>query len=85
MSEKTMKKARNAKQRRRTQGAIAGEYRFDYRKARENRFARQIAKDAIVVVLDPDVAHVFRDSKRVNSLLRATIAAVQKRGSRRAG
>jgi len=28
---------------------------------------------------------VFRDPKRVNSLLRATIAALKKPGSRRAG
>lgn len=60
-------------------------YSFDYSKSKENRFARRISKDAVVVVLDPDVADVFRDSKRVNSLLRATIAAVRKRGSRRAG
>jgi len=38
-----------------------------------------------VVVLDPDVAAVFRDPKQVNSLLRATIAALKTPGSRRAG
>jgi hypothetical protein len=61
------------------------EYRFDYTKSRPNRFARRIAKNAVVVVLDPDVAAVFRDPKGVNSLLRATIAALKKQGSRRAG
>lgn len=30
----------------------------------------------MVVVLDEDVAAVFRDPKRVNALLRATIAAL---------
>jgi hypothetical protein len=49
------------------------------------RATRQIAKNAVVVVLDPDVAAVFRDPKRVNSLLRATIAALKKPGSRRVG
>ena len=65
--------------------ALVSEYRFDYSKSRPNRFARRIAKNAVVVVLDPDVAAVFRDPKRVNSLLRATIAALKKPGSRRAG
>src|SRR2546425_661953 len=84
MSKKTMKKRRGPRNRH-TQGDLATEYRFDYAKSRPNRFARQIAKNAVVVVLDPDVAAVFRDPKRVNSLLRATIAALKKPGSRRAG
>ena len=56
--------------------------RFDYTKSKPNRFAREFAKNAIVVVLDPDVAAVFPDPKRVNSLLRATIAALKRPGSR---
>jgi hypothetical protein len=84
MSAKTMKKRRNPKNRQ-APGELVSEYRFDYAKSRPNRFARQIAKNAVVVVLDPDVAAVFRDPKRVNSLLRATIAALKKTGSRRAG
>jgi len=79
-----MKKRRGPKARR-APGDLVSEYRFDYAKSRPNRFARQIAKNAVVVVLDPDVAAVFRDPKRVNSLLRATIAALKKPGSRRAG
>ena len=84
MNVKTMKKGRGPRNRH-AQGDLAPEYRFDYAKSRPNRFARQIAKNAVVVVLDPDVAAVFRDPKRVNSLLRATIAALKKPGSRRAG
>lgn len=84
MSGKTMKKRRGPRTRH-TPGDLAPEYRFNYAKSRPNRFARQIAKNAVVVVLDPDVAAVFRDPKRVNSLLRATIAALKKPGSRRAG
>ena len=79
-----MKKRRSPRNRH-GQDDLAPEYRFDYTKSRPNRFARQIAKNAVVVVLDPDVAAVFRDPKRVNSLLRATIAALKKPGSRRAG
>ena len=85
MNVKTMKKGRVPKNRQRAQGDLAPEYRFDYTKSRPNRFARQIAKNPVVVVLDPDVAAVFRDPKRVNSLLRATIAALKRPGSRRAG
>jgi hypothetical protein len=64
---------------------LAPEYRFNYSKSKPNRFARKIAKNAVVVVLDPDVATVFRDPRKVNSLLRATIAALKKPGSRRVG
>lgn len=64
---------------------LAPEYRFDYSKSKPNRFAREVNRDAVVVVLDEDVATVFRDPERVNSLLRATIAAVDKPRSRRAG
>jgi hypothetical protein len=39
----------------------------------------------VVVVLDPDVAKVFRDPKKVNALLRATIVATEKPRSKRAG
>jgi hypothetical protein len=85
MSAKTMKKRRGPRTRH-VAGDLVSEYRFDYAKSRPNRFARQIAKNAVVVVvLDPDVAAVFRDPKRVNSLLRATIAALKKSSSRRAG
>ena len=80
---RTMNKRRGS--RNRHEVGLAREYRFDYSKSRPNRFARQVAKNAVVVVLDPDVAAVFRDPKKVNSLLRATIAALKKPGSRRAG
>jgi len=82
---KTTKKPNGAKSRRRGQEGLAREYHFDYAKSRPNRFARDITSDAVVVVLDADVAEVFRDSKRVNALLRATIAAVTKPRKRKAG
>ncbi len=52
------------------------EYRFDYRKARPNRFARLLKGRTVAVVLDPDVASVFQSSESVNSLLRSVIAAL---------
>lgn len=52
------------------------QYRFDYRRARPNRFAAAMSGGAVAVVLEPDVAAVFKSSKAVNSLLRSVIAAL---------
>lgn len=49
------------------------EYRFDYTRARPNRFATQMQVEGLVVVLDPDVAAVFRTPEAVNAVLRALI------------
>ena len=49
------------------------EYRFDYSMARANRFAYQMEGEPYVVLLDPDVARVFKNSETVNSVLRALI------------
>jgi hypothetical protein len=54
------------------------EYRFDYGKSRPNRFAPLMKEGAIAVVLDPDVASVFRSPESVNSLLRSVITALPK-------
>ena len=54
------------------------EYRFDYRKSRPNRFAPLMKSGAVAVVLDPDVASVFRSPESVNSLLRSVITALPK-------
>ncbi len=52
------------------------EYRFDYRRAKPNRFAEKMPKGAVAVVLEPDVAAVFNSSEAVNALLRSVIAAL---------
>lgn len=54
------------------------EYRFDYRKSRPNRFAPVMKGKTVAVVLDPDIASVFRSSESVNSLLRSVITALPK-------
>jgi hypothetical protein len=54
------------------------EYRFDYRKSRPNRFEPLMKGGTIAIVLDPDVASVFRSPKSVNSLLRFVITALPK-------
>lgn len=50
-------------------------YSFDYSKAKPNRFASRFSEEAIVVVLDPDVAAVFTTSEAANQALRSLIAA----------
>ena len=59
------------------------EYRFDYRKAKPNRFAGQPDEGRVVVVLDPDVSEVFHTPDSVNEVLRALIKTMppKRRGS----
>jgi len=52
------------------------EYNFDYSQARPNRFAGRMTTDSIVVVLDPDVAEVFKTPEAVNRVLRALITTM---------
>jgi len=53
------------------------EYRFDYEKAKPNRFAAgDKTQKLTVVVLDEDVAQVFTTPESVNKVLRALIEAM---------
>lgn len=52
------------------------EYDFDYSQARLNRFAEQLTKDSVAIVLDPDVAEVFKTPEAVNRVLRALITTM---------
>src|SRR3970040_1188416 len=61
------------------------EYRFDYSRAKPNRFAPQFAAGSVAVVLDPDVASVFRTSESVNVLLRSVLAAMRRMAQRGGG
>lgn len=54
------------------------EYHFDYHRAKPNRFAAAIGSDSVAVILEPDVAAVFRDPAAVNGLLRSVIEALPK-------
>ncbi len=76
--------ARKPERKRRLERGLAHDYEFDYTESKANRFTSRVERDVVVVVLDYDVAKVFADSKRVNALLRGTIAAVKKRGRRQA-
>lgn len=55
---------------------MAGEYRFDYKKAKPNRFASRMKNEPLIVMVDPDVAKVFTTSEEVNKALRALISAM---------
>ncbi len=55
---------------------MRAEYHLDYAQSRPNRFARDIRQGATLVVLDPDVAEVFRTSESVNEFLRSVISAL---------
>jgi len=55
------------------------EYRFDYAKAKPNRFVRQPTESRVVVVLDPYVAEVFKTPDSVNEVLRSLIKTMPKR------
>ncbi len=55
---------------------MMAEYRFNYDKARPNRFVEQMGRDSLVVVLEPDVAQVFKTPESVNEVLRALIATM---------
>ncbi len=52
------------------------EYRFDYRKAKPNRFRSRLGENTVMVALDPDVAEIFTTSDSVNQVLRALINAM---------
>jgi hypothetical protein len=76
-----MKKTRPAKKPRPHDEDMLPEYRFDYRKARPNRFVTRIKQGSRVVVIDPDVAEVFADRESVNAVLRALIETMPRKAS----
>ena len=54
---------------------MPAEYHFDDQKARPNRFAGR-PRDAVIVMLDADVAEVFTTPDSVNNILRALITTM---------
>jgi hypothetical protein len=52
------------------------EYRFDYKQAKSNRFAARMKDEPLIVMIEPDVAKVFKSSEQVNKALRALISAI---------
>jgi hypothetical protein len=64
MKKKPSKPARNG---------MRGDY--DFWQGERGKYARRYAEGTNVVVLEPDVAKVFRNSKKVNASLRKLIRA----------
>jgi len=58
------------------------EYRFDYSKAKPNRFGNRVHPGSIAVLLDPDVAKVFQNAESVNTVLRALLSTMPVRRTR---
>jgi hypothetical protein len=77
-----MKKTVSTKKSKRGTDALRREYRFDYRKARPNRFAARYKEGSRVVVLDPDIAQVFTTPASVNAVLRALLETMPRKTSR---
>jgi len=71
-----MKKMSAPKKHQTLRDTMRKEYRFDYSRAKPNRFAEKMSKSVVAVVLEPDVAAVFKSSKAVNTLLRSVIDAL---------
>jgi hypothetical protein len=59
------------------------EYSFDYARAQPNRFASRMATGSVAVVLDPEVASVFRTADSVNNLLRSVISVMPRNAKAR--
>lgn len=71
-----MKKTSVRKKKPEKRETMNAEYRFDYRKSKPNRFAAKMSEGTVAVVLEPDVAAVFKSSETVNALLRSIISAI---------
>ena len=58
------------------ENGLRSEYRLDCSKAKPNRFAERAQPGSVAVLLDPDVAHVFKTAESVNAVLRALMATM---------
>jgi hypothetical protein len=76
----SMKRARKVRD---SADDLRPEYSFDYSKAKPNPYAARLQGRTVAVVLEPDVAAAFPDSKAVNRQLRAVVATVPRRSRKR--
>ncbi len=53
---------------------MRSEYSFDYSKAARGKYhKRLLAEKSSIIILEPDIAEAFRDSKTVNTALRSLL------------
>lgn len=78
-----MRKTTKRKKELKDKDELLPEYRFQRSKLKPNRFAARMPAETIAVVLEPDVAAVFKSAKTVNALLRSVISAKQQSKSKR--
>jgi hypothetical protein len=74
-----MKKTPQAKRKPKPADDLRAEYHLDYAKAKPNRFAAQTQPGSVAILLDPDVAQVFRSAESVNAVLRALVVTMPTR------
>ncbi len=58
---------------------ILPEYHLDYSKARPNRFAEGVSEGSLVVVLEPELAQIFKTPQHVKAILEAIARAMPPR------
>jgi hypothetical protein len=73
-----MKKARSADNKSKP-NELRPEYVFDYRRAKPNRCAAKLQPGGRLIVLEPELAAVFKNSDDVNFALRALVGAMPRR------
>lgn len=71
-----MKKTPQTKLKAKRTNGLRTEYRFDYTRAKPNRFADRAKPGSVAILLDPDVARVFKSGESVNAVLRALVATM---------
>ena len=71
-----MKSTSRTKPRTKQPDPLEAEYRFNYGEAKPNRFAGRIPKGSVAILLDPDVARVFKRPESVNAVLRALMTTM---------
>jgi hypothetical protein len=74
-----MKNTSQTKPKAKRANGLQPEYRFDYTEAKANRFAQATRPGAVAILLDPDVARVFKSAESVNTLLRALVETMPAR------
>ena len=74
-----MKNTSQVKAKTKRETVLSPEYRFDYSKAKPNRFAKRTRPGSMAVLLDPDVAQVFKSAESVNAVLRALMTTMPAR------